>query len=187
MGSDRNLLFGILALQMDFIGRDALIAAMHAWVLDKAKPLGQILLDQGVLPAKARDVLDALVAQHLELHGNDPERSLAAVVAPEAVRAELRRIADDELHASLAQLPATLPALHDLPSTIAAVTADGARFQVLRSHAKGGLALTQFQLGHQAEAAATLGRLREGIKKRLFDREAEDLLQEAESVIEPPK
>src|SRR5262249_32902614 len=27
--SDRNLLFGILALQMDFIGRDALIAAMR--------------------------------------------------------------------------------------------------------------------------------------------------------------
>ena len=38
--ADRNLLFGILALQMDFVGRDALIAAMNAWVLDKAKPLG---------------------------------------------------------------------------------------------------------------------------------------------------
>ena len=42
--ADRNLLFGILALQMDFIRRDHLIAAMHAWVLDKAKPLGEILL-----------------------------------------------------------------------------------------------------------------------------------------------
>jgi len=41
--ADRNLLFGILALQMDFRGRDALIAAMPAWVLNKAKPLGQIL------------------------------------------------------------------------------------------------------------------------------------------------
>ena len=28
--SDRNLLFGILALQMDFIGRDGLIAGVHA-------------------------------------------------------------------------------------------------------------------------------------------------------------
>jgi hypothetical protein len=33
--ADRNLLFGILALQMDFLRRDELIAAMHAWVLDK--------------------------------------------------------------------------------------------------------------------------------------------------------
>jgi hypothetical protein len=39
--AERNLLFGILAVQMDFISRDALIAAMHAWVLDKVKPLGQ--------------------------------------------------------------------------------------------------------------------------------------------------
>jgi eukaryotic-like serine/threonine-protein kinase len=39
--TDRNLLFGILALQMDFISRDQLIAAMNAWVLDKSKSLGQ--------------------------------------------------------------------------------------------------------------------------------------------------
>ena len=36
--SDRNLLFGILALQMDFVTRDALVAAMNAWVLDKQSP-----------------------------------------------------------------------------------------------------------------------------------------------------
>ena len=44
--ADRNLLFGILALQLDFITRDALIAAMHAWVLQKSKPIGQILIEQ---------------------------------------------------------------------------------------------------------------------------------------------
>jgi hypothetical protein len=43
---DRNLLFGILALQMDFIGRAALVAAMNAWVLDKHKPLGQVLVER---------------------------------------------------------------------------------------------------------------------------------------------
>jgi hypothetical protein len=31
--ADRNLLFGILALQMDFASRDQLVAAMHAWVM----------------------------------------------------------------------------------------------------------------------------------------------------------
>ena len=46
--ADRNLLFGILALQMDFVSRDALIAAMNAWVLDKAKSLGAILQGQGL-------------------------------------------------------------------------------------------------------------------------------------------
>ena len=65
---DRNLLFGILALQMDFVSRDALIAAMHAWVLDKQKPLGQILVEQRALADDARGLLDALVTKHLELH-----------------------------------------------------------------------------------------------------------------------
>ena len=39
--TDRNLLFGILALQMDFISRDALISAINAWALEKYKPLGR--------------------------------------------------------------------------------------------------------------------------------------------------
>ncbi|HEX8203137.1 MAG TPA: hypothetical protein VF590_21860, partial [Isosphaeraceae bacterium] len=54
--ADANLLFGILALQLDFVTRDALIAAMHAWVLQKSKPLGRILVEQGAL-AEARHAL----------------------------------------------------------------------------------------------------------------------------------
>ena len=44
--SDRNLLLGIVALQMDFISRDALIEAMHAWTLDKARSLSEILVEE---------------------------------------------------------------------------------------------------------------------------------------------
>jgi hypothetical protein len=77
--SDRNLLFGILALQMDFITRDALIKAMHAWVLEKSKPLGQILLDQGALRVDTHDLLEAMVQKHIEMHGGDAQKSLASV------------------------------------------------------------------------------------------------------------
>ena len=52
--ADRNLLFGVVALQMDFINGNTLIAAMHAWVLDKARPLGQVLVEQGKLAPKRR-------------------------------------------------------------------------------------------------------------------------------------
>ena len=62
MNADRNLLFGILALQLDFVSRDALIAAMHAWVLDKARPLGDILRDQGHLGPERLQLLSALMA-----------------------------------------------------------------------------------------------------------------------------
>src|SRR5262249_35707492 len=108
--SDRNLLFGILALQMDFISRDALIAAMSAWVLDKAKSLGDILQAQGTLAADERAVLDALVDTHLRRHGGDSQRSLAAVGpggAVGTVREELGKVADPDLDVSLAHAGAT--------------------------------------------------------------------------------
>jgi hypothetical protein len=100
--ADLNLLFGILALQMDFISRDALIQAMNAWVLDKTKPLGKILLSQGVLAADTYDLLQALVQKHLTLHENDCDKSLASVSSIGSVREDLRKLADDEIDASLA-------------------------------------------------------------------------------------
>src|SRR5687767_14309226 len=56
--ADRNLLFGIVAVQMDFVGRDDLLAAMNAWVLDKGKSLGEILVAMGKLPPDELALLD---------------------------------------------------------------------------------------------------------------------------------
>jgi serine/threonine-protein kinase len=141
--ADRNLLFGILALQMDFISRDALIRAMHAWVLDKHMPLGQILLEQGALRAGTRAALDLVVQEHLEQHGNDPQRSLAAVSSIGSVRQELQQVADPDIHASLAHVSAARPGEADpcLTSDYSAgtPTSAGLRFRVVRPHARGGL------------------------------------------------
>jgi formylglycine-generating enzyme required for sulfatase activity len=137
--ADRNLLVGILALQMDFISKDAVIAAMNAWVLDKARPLGQIMVEQGALLAANRELLELLVSRHLEMHGNDAQRSLAAL-GP--VRHNLGKIADADVQASLAHVAATptgpVPEAtgpYVPPSTLP----PHARFHILRAHAKGGL------------------------------------------------
>src|SRR2546423_1391121 len=111
--SDRNLLFGILALQMDFISRDALIAAMSAWALDKARPLGQILVGQRALASDQHSLLEALVRAHVRQHGDDPERSLAALGPAASVREALRQVGDTALHASLAQLTTACPGDED--------------------------------------------------------------------------
>jgi Flp pilus assembly protein TadD len=99
--ADRNLLFGILALQMDFISRDALLAAMQAWVFHKSTPLGQVLLEQGALRSDTHALLEALVDKHLEMHG-DVEQSLASVSSTGALCGDLRQIGDPDLCASLA-------------------------------------------------------------------------------------
>src|SRR5262249_42714191 len=98
--SDRNLLFGILALQLDFLTRDALIEGLHAWVLEKPKPLGEILVARGTLDPADRAALDVIVARHVAHHG-DAEHSLAAVDPPGAIHDALRSVADDDLQASL--------------------------------------------------------------------------------------
>ena len=71
---------------MDFISRDALVAGMNAWVLAKDKPLGEILVNQKALAADRRTLLEALVQEHLKQHGNDAEKSLAAVSSIGEVR-----------------------------------------------------------------------------------------------------
>src|SRR5262249_32139804 len=86
-GSDRNLLFGVLALQMDFITRDALVEAMNAWLVQKHRALGEILEEHGAMAPADRALLEPLVRRHIRQHGDDPARSLAALSSPPALRA----------------------------------------------------------------------------------------------------
>jgi hypothetical protein len=64
--ADRNLLFGVLALQMDFIDRDALVKAMNAWVLDGAQldlcegTLSQLAVELDTLAGRLDLMLDRL-------------------------------------------------------------------------------------------------------------------------------
>jgi len=103
--SDRNLLFGLLALQMDFITRDALIGAMQAWVLDKGKTLGDLLVERGVLSASRRQLLEPLVDEHVQQHGGDAQQSLAALSSDGGAAAKLEQLGDDDVQHSLQQLP----------------------------------------------------------------------------------
>jgi hypothetical protein len=104
ISADRNLLFGILALQMDFVSRDALITAMNAWVLHKNHALGDILVQQRAMPDDERRVLESLVEKHLARHGGDRQRSLLAIPTEPAVRKALESVEDFELQASLVSL-----------------------------------------------------------------------------------
>ncbi len=142
--ADRNLIFGILALQMDFLTRDALIAGLNAWVLKKSHPLGRVLVEQGSLAEDEHALLSALVSKHLEKHRGDLKESLSAVSrtrgAPDGLAAS---VVDPELRASLSRFS---PAKSDPEQTCTFAAPpsaeDGdptARFWILRSHAEGGL------------------------------------------------
>ena len=53
MAADRQLLFGLLALQTGLIDQAALFAAFHAWRRDKARSLADHLIALGHIDAPA--------------------------------------------------------------------------------------------------------------------------------------
>jgi len=140
--ADANLLFGILALQLSFIGRDQLLAAARAWAADKSQSIEQRLLAQGVLGPEKHALLGALVTTYLGKHEYDFQKSLALLSSLGSVRDDLQAIGDAELQECL---KCVATATH-LPTTEAQsfrlagdCTSRGRRFRVLRPHAKGGL------------------------------------------------
>jgi hypothetical protein len=114
--ADRNLLFGVLALRMEFVGKDDLLAAMQAWAHDRTRPLGDVLVARGGLSRDRCGLLNALVEEHLKgaSGGSSPQASAEATLA--------------EGHATTP--PGEGPVSGPEP---------GQRYRVLRPHARGGL------------------------------------------------
>src|SRR5271156_1450072 len=99
--ADRQLLFGLLALQTGIINQGQLVAAFQAWTLDKSKSLADHLEARGDLTRAKRALLEALADVHLEAHAGDVEKSLAAVSAGKSTRESLARIGDPDVGATL--------------------------------------------------------------------------------------
>ena len=143
----QSLLFGLLALQNNFIDRDTLLAAFSSWVADKSQSLGQILIDRGALSPARHALLADLVLEHLAHHGSDPERSLAVLAVVPDVRDRLEGLPDLDLHASLLLVGLASTAAGEEPSAEATASwendsatldADG-RYRVVRFHDRGAL------------------------------------------------
>jgi serine/threonine protein kinase len=143
--ADRNLLFGLLALQNGLLNQSQLVAAFQAWILDKARTLADHLISLGHLKDAERAVVEAMAALHVQKYG-DVEQSLAAIPAGRSTHEGLARLGDPDLEATLGRVRSGLArpdgeADPDRTATysVGTATSDGQRFRVLRPHARGGL------------------------------------------------
>ncbi len=93
MDTERNLLFGLLALQVGLIDQGALFAAFAAWTRDKSRPLADHLIDLGHLDAPRRAAVEAIAGLHVQALGGDPRKSLAVLAVPPSTRGSLARTA----------------------------------------------------------------------------------------------
>jgi serine/threonine protein kinase/tetratricopeptide (TPR) repeat protein len=153
--ADRNLLFGITALQMDLIARDDLIAAMNAWVLAKHRAIGEILVEQKALGPNERDALEAMLACRLAKHGDNPARSLAALSSAEGIAADIQQaITDPDVQASIGHIPAD-PHATRAPETVDYIPPH-IRYRKVRDHAKGGLGIVYVALDGELKREVAL-------------------------------
>ena len=139
----RNLLFGLLAFQLNFIDRRSLLAGFDAWTGDKSRPLGRVLVGQAAITEARLALIDGLVAEHLAMHGGEPEKSLAALTPIGSIKDDLEALADPEVLASIAQVSADRGDVDDPYATrlssVGVPTSAGSRFVILRPLNKGGM------------------------------------------------
>jgi serine/threonine protein kinase len=76
MNRDRNLLFGILAVQLNLLTSAQLMDVAGAWAMDPSRDLSERLMESGLLEEKDRALLMDLVERAVQAHGGDAGATL---------------------------------------------------------------------------------------------------------------
>ncbi len=116
--TDKNLLFGVIAMQSDLIDIQHFVDACTLWSSRKDSTLAVILIQNGWLQEEDRSHVDYLLARRVKKLGGDVRKSLAKM--PDVAKSALESINSPSIHESLqglssdaALVPNTRAALND--------------------------------------------------------------------------
>jgi serine/threonine-protein kinase len=135
MDTDRNLLFGVLALQADLIDAQQFADVCAGWSTQKERALADLLVERGWLTPSDRADVERLVERKLKKHGGDIRASLADAGA--GIQHTLTDLGNRELWRTLAPARPTYPGLLVVPTADVPEARD--RYALARLHATGGL------------------------------------------------
>jgi serine/threonine-protein kinase len=136
MDTDRNLLFGVIAFQVDLLDAAQFAEGCNAWAARRNTALADVLVERGWLTAVDREHVEWLLERKLKKHGNDAGASFAAAVTPEAHR--ILALGDDPaIQSSLAKL--SHEPLEETLTVQPVPPARRDRYTLTTLHAKGGI------------------------------------------------
>jgi eukaryotic-like serine/threonine-protein kinase len=111
MDADRNLLFGVLALQADLIDPHQFVEACTLWATRKESSLAALMVDRGWILSSDQDHLDYLLQRKMQRQEGAIGPALASL--PDEVKRSLAALGDVDLERSLSHAaPARRLALH---------------------------------------------------------------------------
>jgi serine/threonine-protein kinase len=133
---DRNLLFGVIALQDDIIDDKQFTDACIVWCHRLERPLADVLMERQLITAEDRREIERKIERKIRKHGN-VRASLAAVAGADA-RDLIRSVDHPDVRNSLSSLPPA--AGHVLLETVVPPhQPESSRYTLTRMHAEGGL------------------------------------------------
>lgn len=136
--TEYNLLFGVLALELDLIDASQFAEACAAWAVRKDVPLAEILRERRWLDEEGRADVEKLLTRRLRKHEGDVCRSLAAA-ADASVRELISDVEDPRLRKTVKELPPNLRGAYVQVETLQLKPETRSHYTLTRVHGEGGL------------------------------------------------
>ncbi len=76
--TDMNLLFAVVALEMEYLDIAQFAAACRSWAADKTRPLADLIVERGWINGEAREEISGVMARKLKRFAGDPRATLHA-------------------------------------------------------------------------------------------------------------
>lgn len=138
MDTDRNLLFGVLALQAQLLDLNRFVKVCSAWAANKSRPVSDLLVERGWLTAEQRDRVEVLLDNEIKNRQME-STAVAPGVTTDYVRQSLDATTDSENRPTI-DIQSTPPNTgHVLLSSFDHGSESLDRYTLTRLHATGGI------------------------------------------------